>query len=142
MEQLFREFKFELPSSNISKVVVTPELISNPKKALQKLLKKPTLFNQDYYDIQFQEFETQLQHHYKAKVILGPEVRKQIIFKHETLKTPINTLCNERIQPLIKGLQRITEEDHNKQLIISSTLLKETEQQMEAWIKQQLDEQK
>ena len=39
-ENILRDFKFELPSTNIDELVITPAVCNNPQAELRKLLKK------------------------------------------------------------------------------------------------------
>ena len=39
-ENILREFKFELPSTNIRELIITPAVCNNPQAALRKLLKR------------------------------------------------------------------------------------------------------
>ena len=41
LEKIFREFKFELPSTKVRFIFVTEELIENPDKKLKKYLNSP-----------------------------------------------------------------------------------------------------
>lgn len=43
MERLFREFKFELPSTSITQVVITEETVLNPQAALKKLMESQSV---------------------------------------------------------------------------------------------------
>lgn len=58
-EKVLREFKFEIPSSDIKRFVVNKKLVDHPESELKKMLKDPTYSEETFWAEQLRQREAQ-----------------------------------------------------------------------------------
>lgn len=57
-ERILREYKFEIPSSNVKRFVVTKELVDHPESELKKILENPKVAEEQYWAEQLRRKES------------------------------------------------------------------------------------
>jgi endopeptidase Clp ATP-binding regulatory subunit ClpX len=98
-EKIFRDFKFELPSTGVSQLTITKELIDNPEKVLKELLKLPNsvkfrnLYKKvSHFEEHFSELnDLNIEFTDKAKELICSLATDSKITIHEFLETTMMT---------------------------------------------------
>src|SRR5437870_1747797 len=72
-ERVFREIKFELPSTNVKRLVVTAELVDDPAGELQKMLADPKQEERLVARQLVHEFARRFQENHSLKISFTPE---------------------------------------------------------------------
>ena len=112
-DRLFRDFKFELPGSGVRKLVVSPDLVNNPDRALRSLLEKAQAeaeLNQAEMVRQFAAVFSQK--HGVRFEIEEPAIAKIIQCANEN-RSNIAEYCNLLFKDYPYGLKLLRDRDSN-----------------------------
>lgn len=115
LEKTYRDFKFELPSTNIKHFLTTKELIVNPHKILTEIKNDPIKAAKDYFEQALQDQFDQLTFGTHLKVKLTKDGTKYIVDKCISERDDIYKYCSKLFSTIENGIniinQNLPEED-------------------------------
>ncbi|MBT5855394.1 AAA domain-containing protein [bacterium] len=132
-EQLFREFKFELPSSNVRQFVITKEMIDTPDKVLSRLLKNPLPFEQDFSNELVRRFELSLADRFGIPIGFEKTMANRIIKEAHQEQLPINDICNRYISRIEFALRLLKNKPIKTKILIDEKIINSSEMTIESW---------
>jgi ATP-dependent Clp protease ATP-binding subunit ClpX len=108
-ERIFREFKFELPSTMVKRFVVTKELVDNPVGELQKLLAEHEKEERNVVRQLVHDFEQRFQDEHKLKISFTEPAVDLLVQLALDQKTHVRDLCATRFKDFQFGLKLISQ---------------------------------
>jgi endopeptidase Clp ATP-binding regulatory subunit ClpX len=133
-ERIFRDFKFELPSTKVRRFVVTRELVDNPMADLQKLLAE--------HENEERVVARQLAHDFAARFgenhQLGLRFTDAAADRLVTLaleqKVPVRELCAQRFKDFQFGLKLISKNTGQEVFIIDVDAVESPDKTLSEWV--------
>ena len=108
LERIFRNFKFELPSTGIAEFQVTQETINDPESSLRKLLGEQTKSQRKVMDRDISEFAARFKRAHGLNLRFRTGARNALInLSIETDKT-IRSICEEKFRDYQHGLKIVS----------------------------------
>ncbi|MFN7141314.1 MAG: AAA family ATPase, partial [Limisphaerales bacterium] len=117
-ERIFRNFKFELPSTNVKRFVVTRELVDDPVAELKKLLaqhekEERSVVRQLVYD-----FAERFEQEHKIKVTFTEAAADLLVQLSVEQNTPVRDLCATKFKDYQFGLKLIAQNTGQQEFTI------------------------
>jgi len=108
-ERVFREFKFELPSTPVKRFVVTRELVDQPPPALAKLLAEHAQEERVVLRQLVHDFAERFTQEHGLKILFTPAAADRLVALASDSGRPVRDLCAERFRDFQFGLKLITQ---------------------------------
>jgi len=119
-ERVFREIKFELPSTAVKRFVVTPELVENPAAELKKVLTDPNSEERIVARQFVEEFAHRFQELHGIKITFSPAATELLVTEALDKKQSVRDLCARRFKDYQFGLKLITQNSGAKEFTIDT----------------------
>jgi ATP-dependent Clp protease ATP-binding subunit ClpX len=134
LERLFRDFKFELPSTAIKEFEVNEETVTNPKLALRRIMDDNAHLLRDVLKAELlayaRDFEKAHGFHLRFE---KRAIDRVIELVTEEDKTP-RTICVERFKDLEHGLSIIFRNTNRRVFTISKALVDNCDKEISKWV--------
>ncbi|MBU0678362.1 MAG: AAA family ATPase [Verrucomicrobia bacterium] len=109
MEKIFRDFKFELPSTSITSFEITSDAMQDTRRALMELLLKHKDAQRDVLRSEVTAFADRFEQNHSLKLVFDESAIEALVeISLETDKT-IRAICEERFKDFEFGLKLIAE---------------------------------
>jgi ATP-dependent Clp protease ATP-binding subunit ClpX len=117
-ERVFREIKFELPSTAVKRFVVTPELVENPAAELKKVLTDPASEERIVARQLVEEFARRFQELHGIKIRFTEAAADLLVNEALGKKQSVRDLCAKRFKDFQFGLKLITQNSGPREFVI------------------------
>ena len=133
-ERVFREIKFELPSTNVKRFVVTGELVDDPAAELQKILADPSQEERIVARRLVEEFALRFQENHKM-IIKFTEPATQLLVNEALEKSQsVRDLCANRFKEFQFGLKMIAQNSGQQEFVIDTDAVQTPEKVLSDWV--------
>jgi ATP-dependent Clp protease ATP-binding subunit ClpX len=119
-ERIFRELKFELPSTDVKRFVVTRELVDNPVAALKKLVAEQEKQEHAMLGQVVEEFARRFQDAHGLKLQFTPAAVERIVAVALEQGKPVRDFCAEKFKDYQFGLKLIAQNTGRKEFAIDA----------------------
>ncbi|HAR64532.1 MAG: ATP-dependent protease [Candidatus Margulisiibacteriota bacterium] len=136
LEKTFRDFKFELPSTDIKYFVATESLIKNPKSELHRIIEDPAYARLHFYKLKLDDFIQKISQKADLHVAITPEASSYIISQSADDDKDIDQLCYELFHNYEYGLKLIKKNKPDSEFEIDMNVVKNPDKVMEEKIKE------
>ena len=130
MEQLFRNFKFELPSTSVTSFEVTGSTVSDPQFALEQIMDLGHEARSEQLHNELLEFAQNFRHETSIKLNFNTAAEKLLIEECFSTGTSMNTLCSEKFEDYQFGLGLIIEQLGKKSFTITAKMVKNPDKEL------------
>jgi ATP-dependent Clp protease ATP-binding subunit ClpX len=117
-ERVFREIKFELPSTAVKRFVVTPELVENPAAELKKILTDPKSEERIVARQLVEEFARRFQELHGITIRFTDAATEMLVTEALDKKQSVRDLCAKRFKDFQFGLKLITQNSGPREFVI------------------------
>ncbi len=134
-ERAMREFKFELPSSDVRSLIVTPEMIDNPVEELRKLLDDP---NQNRKLIAYElikEYEEEFRSKHDIELKFSDEAVELVSERASAEDTDVKAVCSKIFEDYEHGLKLIKRNTGRSEFTITKEAIEDPSGTMDKWFK-------
>lgn len=107
LEQVFRDFKFELPSTAIRDFTITRETVKNPQTGLKELLLSNISLQEEALGSQIKEFAARFSEEEGLEISFTPAAVKRLIAMGMQSRKSMRAMCEEHFKDLSYGLSLI-----------------------------------
>lgn len=138
-ENLFRDFKFELPSTSIKSFEITKETVDSPKTVIDKLLsqeKSPRAHAKRILLQYAQNFEKE----YGLQLIFSRDAITKLIKLSQIQNKSLHDICNERFRNFGYALKLISRNTGKTRFTITTKLVENGEQELAKMVAESLGE--
>lgn len=133
-ERVFRDFKFELPSTHVKRFVVTREVVDNPRSALERLLAENEAEERAILRGIVNEFADRFQKEHGLKLVFtAPAIDKLIELAAESHQ-PLRNLCAERFKDYQFGLKLIFQNTGRSEFTIDLETVEHPDKALNDWV--------
>ncbi|HXT10079.1 MAG TPA: AAA family ATPase [Candidatus Angelobacter sp.] len=116
-ERVFREIKFELPSTNVRRFVVTPDLVENPAAELKKIVNDPDNEERIVARQLVEEFARRFQENHGIHIRFTDAATDLLVNEALDKKQSVRDLCAKRFKDFQFGLKLITQNSGPREFV-------------------------
>ncbi|GHC09876.1 AAA family ATPase [Cerasicoccus arenae] len=134
LERIFRNFKFELPSTAIKSFEVTTEMIAQPDEALTKLIVDHKHLMREVWESELGAFSTAFESEYSFKLTFTDEAADVLIEAAAEEDRTLRTICDERFKDYPHGLAIVARNNGRTAFEISGPAAKNPDKELSQWV--------
>src|SRR5438445_2777502 len=123
-ERVFREIKFELPSTHVKRFIVTAELVDDPVKELQKILADPRQEERIVARQLVDEFARRFQENHSLKISFTEPAAEMLVSEALEKNQSVRDLCANRFKDFQFGLKLIAQNSGQREFQIDADAVK------------------
>jgi endopeptidase Clp ATP-binding regulatory subunit ClpX len=133
-ERVFRHIKFELPSTNVKRFLVTRALVDDPQRELASIISDPRK-EQVLLGVKLvEEFSHRFQESYGLKIVFTPAAAARVCEAALESGKPVRDLCAERFKDFHFGLKLIAQNSGQKEFLIDEKVVDAPDQALSEWV--------
>ncbi|HTS19854.1 MAG TPA: AAA family ATPase [Verrucomicrobiae bacterium] len=133
-ERALREFKFELPSSNVRQLVVTRALVEKPGEELQRILQEPAYEHRELMRQFVHDFERKFEEKHNLRLRLEPDAVEEIVARAQQTNKSVSDLCRELFKDYQFGLNLIKTNTGQTEFVIPKSALGDPDKFLSDWV--------
>src|SRR5437867_3486533 len=133
-ERIFRDLKFELPSTAVKRFVVTRELVDHPAAELQKLLAEHEKQEHVVMRQLLQEFARRFHESHGLKIWFTDAAADRLVAQALEQSKPIRDLCAEKFKDFQFGLKLIAQNTGRKEFAIDADAVETPDKVLSDWV--------
>jgi len=133
-ERVFRDIKFELPSSDVKRFVVTRELVDNPSAELQKILTDPRQEERIVARQLVDEFALRFQEQHGMKITFTSAAGDLLVSEALAKSQSVRDLCANRFKDFHFGLKLIAQNSGRKEFVIDKDAVEAPDKVLSEWV--------
>jgi ATP-dependent protease Clp ATPase subunit len=133
-EQVFREIKFELPSTTVKRFVVTREVVDNPSSELQKILGDPKREERIVARQLVEEFALRFQEVHSLKLQFTEKAADLLVEEALAKAQSVRDLCATRFKDYQFGLRLIAQNSGQMEFVIDEQAVQNTDKTLSDWV--------
>ncbi|MDP3980785.1 MAG: AAA family ATPase [Chlamydiota bacterium] len=135
-ERILRESKYELPSSDIRKLVISPDMVADPKYVIKKIISDPEYGEREFVHEQLRRFATRFQRKYLIEFVFDADA--VVYLREKAKKTDISVLelCKQTFRNYEYGLELISKNTGKKCFVIDVKTLENPDTTLDQWVKE------
>lgn len=134
LEQVFRDFKFELPSTAINSFKIDANTVNDPASTLRALLEANATEQRDVLRAEVQSFADRFLETYGFKLEFDEGAVTALIEQSLDTDKTIRALCDERFHNFHHGLTLISDTDPQDSYKITAEVAKNPEKALSEWV--------
>jgi endopeptidase Clp ATP-binding regulatory subunit ClpX len=125
LELLLREFKYELPSTAVKDLEITPEMVENPLEALRKLLSQCRHEQRDIHLQETEAFSNRFYDQHGLKLKFQKRAAEAVAKEAEESGKTVYTVCERLFKDYPYGLKLIQKETGKDRFSITPAMVKD-----------------
>jgi len=133
-EQVFRQIKFELPSTTVKRFVVTQELVDNPSAELHKILGDPQREERIVARQLVEEFTLRFQEAHSLKLRFAEKAADWLVEEALTRRQSVRDLCATRFKDYQFGLKLIAQNSGQTEFVIDEQAVQNADKTLSDWV--------
>ena len=133
-ERTFRNFKFELPSTDVKRFVVDAKLVKDPKATLEQLLSD---HEQQARNVMYQlvrDFGRRFMDSHGFEIDFTDEAADMIVKEALEKNTSVRDLCAEKFKDFHFGLNLISQNKGQKKFTIEADTVNQPDKVLSEWV--------
>jgi hypothetical protein len=133
-ERIFRELKFELPSTEVKRFVVDGDLVDQPEMALKKLLEAHAHQAQEVMGQLVSEFAERFQQEHGLVIGFTAAASERLVALATESGTPVRDLCAMRFKDYQFGLKLIAQNTGQKEFTVDVPGVDQPDKVLSEWV--------
>jgi hypothetical protein len=131
---VFRDIKFELPSTKVKRFVVTRELVENPVAELQKILADPRQEERIVARQLVDEFARRFQECHAMTLKFTDAAADMLVNEALEKAQSVRDLCSKRFKDFQFGLKLISQNSGQKEFVIDTEAVQAPDKILSDWV--------
>src|SRR5207247_22570 len=133
-ERVFRDLKFELPSTAVKRFVVIRDLVDDPPAELQKLLAEHEKEERVVMRQLVHEFAQRFCESHGLKIIFTDAAADRLVSSALEQSRPVRDLCAEKFKDFQFGLRLIAQNTGRKEFTIDADVVEAPDKVLRDWV--------
>lgn len=133
-ERVFRDFKFELPSTVVKQIVITRELVDDPAKALKTLLAEQAKQERAVMRQVVNEFAQRFQESFGLELKFTDGAADRLVALAIEQNKTVRDLCNEKFKDFQFGLKLLAQNTSRTEFVIDEAVVDAPEKALSEWV--------
>jgi len=134
LEQLFRDHKFELPSSAIRHFVVNTEMIDDPSASLKTLIAAHAHLQDDVWRADIKRFSRHFETAHGFTLEFKPLAQHALIVEAASSERTIQSICQEKFTDFELGLQVIHNNTGQTVFKLGQLAIQNPDKELSQWV--------
>ena len=134
LERLFRDYKFELPSTAIKQFSVTTDMINDPETSLTQLKEDNAHLQQDVWINDIKRFAAQFETKCGFVLEFKPFAQDVLIQETEDTGRTIQAICEEKFKDFRDGLTTINRNNGQTVFRIGKLAAQDPDKELSNWV--------
>jgi len=126
-ERVFRDLKFELPSTEVKRFVVNRGLVDDPKAALNRLLEEHLKHEREVMRQLVHEFGRRFQESHNLNLTFTEEAADMLVKQALEESVPVRDLCAQRFKDFQFGLKLISQNTGENSFVVNEKVAADPE---------------
>ena len=133
-ERVFRNYKFELPSSSVKQFEVTRQMIDDPETELVALLKRQETPETKIAKGLVEEFATRFQDTHELELRFTSNAIERLVGLAQTEGQSVREICQERFKDFQFGLKLIAQNTGQEVFELDQDVISDPEKALSEWV--------
>lgn len=133
-ERVFREFKYELPSTQIKRFVVTREVVRQPAEALKRLLAEHQSAERAVGHQRVEEFAKQFSEAHGLRIRFTDQAVAALIETAAEKGARVEELCADKFKDFQFGLRLIAQNTGKTDFVLDVNAVREPDKVLSDWV--------
>ena len=133
-ERVFRDIKFELPSTEVKRFVVTAELVDNPEVELKKILAEPKQEERIVARQLVDEFARRFAEYHGMKIRFTEAAADRLVKEALEKGQSVRELCAKRFKDFHFGLKLIAQNSGQQEFVIDADAVEMPDKVLSDWV--------
>ena len=133
-ERIFREIKFELPSTKVKRFVVTKELVDDPVSELQKIIADPRQEERIVAKQLVEEFARRFHENHGMKIRFSDAAAEMLVNEALEKSQSVREVCARRFKDFQFGLKLITQTSGQKEFVLEADAVQSPDKVLSQWV--------
>lgn len=133
-ERVFRDLKFELPSTNVKRFIVTRELVDNPVAELKKLLEEHTREERGVMAELVHDYARRFNEAHHLAVRFTDDAAQRVVTLALEQGKAVRDLCAEKFKDFQFGLKLISQNTGQAEFIIDPGVVDSPDKTLSEWV--------
>jgi endopeptidase Clp ATP-binding regulatory subunit ClpX len=134
LERVFRNYKFELPSTAIKSFEVRTETIRDPEAGLKELLRKNQLSHRDTLRADIADFARRFQEEHGLELIFTDDAVEALVEQGIAQDKTIRALCDLKFRDFQHGLKLVANNTKRTSFTITRETVEAPDRELSRWI--------
>jgi ATP-dependent Clp protease ATP-binding subunit ClpX len=133
-ERVFRDFKFELPSTVVKQIVVTREMVDDSAAALRTLLAEQAKQEREVMKQVVHEFAQRFSESFGVRLTFKDDAAEHLVSLALEQKKTVRDLCAEKFKDFQFGLKLISQNTTQTEFIIDRAAVEAPDKTLSEWV--------
>jgi ATP-dependent Clp protease ATP-binding subunit ClpX len=133
-EKVFREFKYELPSTHIRRFVVTADVVDNPGAELQKLLSQQKAEEENTDRLLVDEFAQKFFEEHSLKIRFTNSAVERLLELASDTSRSVCDVCGERFKDFQFGLKLVAQNTGREEFVLDRDVVEAPDRVLSDWV--------
>jgi endopeptidase Clp ATP-binding regulatory subunit ClpX len=133
-ERVFRDLKFELPSTALKRFVVNRKLATSPEQALEELRAESVKEEHEVLREVVREFAHRFEEAHGLKLTFAAEAEERLLTVALEEGKPVRELCTTRFKDYQFGLRLIAQNTGQREFVIDADAVAEPDRVLSDWV--------
>ncbi|HMJ91926.1 MAG TPA: AAA family ATPase, partial [Candidatus Acidoferrum sp.] len=133
-ERVFRDFKFELPSTVVKQIVVSRELVDQPASALKSLLAEQAKQERAVMTHVVHEFAQRFKDSFGLNLAFSDEAAERLVSMAFEQNKTVRDLCAEKFKDFQFGLKLVSQNTGQTEFAIDHGVVEGPEKALSEWV--------
>ncbi|HTD65436.1 MAG TPA: AAA family ATPase [Candidatus Limnocylindria bacterium] len=133
-ERVFRDFKFELPSTVVKQIVVTREMVDEPARALKALLAEQAKQEREVMKQVVNEFAQRFHESFGLRLTFTDDAAEHLVTLAMEQNKTVRDLCAERFKDFQFGLRLLSQNTAKTEFTIDRAVVDAPEKALSEWV--------
>ena len=134
LERVFRDFKFELPSTSIKTFRIDGATVATPSETLRTLLQENAVHQKETLRAEVQAFASRLQQEHGFELVFDEDAVLALIEESISTDKTIRALCESKFHDFHHGLKLIVGEGDARKFSITRTVIENPGKAISRWV--------
>ncbi len=134
LERVFRNFKFELPSTSIKSFEVSRETVVDPEAGLKDLLRKNRLDHRDTLKADIAEFARRFREEHGLDLVFDEGAIRALVEQSIAQDKTIRGLCEIKFRDFQHGLKLIANNTGRASFVLTRETVEAPDRELSRWI--------
>lgn len=140
LERIFRNYKFELPSTAIKSFEVTTDMIADPEESLTKLIVDHKHLMREVWESELLAFTQAFESEHNFKLTFTDEAADILIEAATESDRTLRTTCDERFKDYPHGLAIVARNNGRTEFEINAAAAENPDKELSQWVVQSFKE--
>ena len=133
-ERVFRDIKFDLPSTNVKRFVVTRALVDDPAAELKNILADPRQEERVVARQLVEEFAHRFQENHSMKISFTAEAAELLVNEALEQSQSVREVCARRFKDFQFGLKLIAQNSGQREFVLGADVVQAPDRVLSEWV--------